>query len=714
MRQVSTLAYAENMGLSEADELQRLRARHLERIKAITGSAKADKQLRRRLLRKVGKLNARIKVLASGDGTSPSTSSGDVVSTDSSTRAQKRKNSVSNGAQSSPVPKKKTTQFVKPPKKRAHKTSKRTRYLNQQIAAYAQRKELKKALEVFEHARSKEIADVHTYTNIINAQIRCGQLEAAERNFNELLKTPGLPPNVVSFTVMLKGYAGQGLISDARKLIHRMSECHPPVPPNLRTANTFIRGCLRVGAIDDAEWALHRMLSAEYWGLEPDRSTYTAVVSLMCQSLRFADAARLVKLLASMPDIPAAGSGSGSSAHGPQAATSSGNLSIQRLHIQVARAAVLCGQARVAKAALDAAAEALQQSSHLKEKMETRRARAQAATKHKNQSRNKRRQQSADLFRKHQLREEQQTFRSVCTFAINCGVPIEAELLNSTVDYDADLMVKPTSSVALKATANKAAAAAGKQDHIVVPDLLPHFCRIFSWPPAPSNARSGDETPLFNPKDPVSYADKLVAYLGQSFGLNQWAALKSKSTASTSAHDISALVRRQISSILRRSPKKEAPFQIDFDQLFRAPPSVEDETGQSSSTDRLVDIASTPLKLEIGAGTGEWAIAQAHADHDSHTGEPTARWTTLELRHDRVYETFANSVFEGLDNLCLMRGNAQDVVRDHFASELVSRVFVNHPEPPERTMALVVNNKLLSEKQGRAAQTPVCCHFLQC
>ena len=62
------------------------------------------------------------------------------------------------------------------------------------------------------------------------------------------------------------------------------------------------------------------------------------------------------------------------------------------------------------------------------------------------------------------------------------------------------------------------------------------------------------------------------------------------------------------------------------------------------------------------------------------------------------YETFANSVFEDLDNICIMRGNALEVVRDHFPSNKISRIFVNHPEPPERTMALVVNNRLAQQR----------------
>ena len=325
--------------------LEQQRDQHLARAKQCTG--KQHKQLRRRLMQKVGKINAQLKSLA-GVAAQHNTTT---TSTATSNRAAKRRPTTGNDApaglaspvdaasiggakrpkpssplgtpqlqiQPKPEQPRQATAHAPPhhaKKKKKKVGSKRTRFLNQQIAAYAQRKELGKALAVFEGAKTKGIADVHTYTNTLNAQIRCGQLEAAERTFADLLGARGLTPNVVSFTVMLKGYTNNGLITEARDLLRRMStQCHPPITPNVRTANTFVRGCLRVGAIADAEWALHHMLEpappkGKGWGVEPDRSTYTAVVTLMCQALRLHDAERLVELVASLPMV-SHGSGGG-------------------------------------------------------------------------------------------------------------------------------------------------------------------------------------------------------------------------------------------------------------------------------------------------------------------------------------------------------------------------------------------------------------------
>eukprot|EP00913_Durusdinium_trenchii_P001521 g1408.t1 len=76
------------------------------------------------------------------------------------------------------------------------------------------------------------------------------------------------------------------------------------------------------------------------------------------------------------------------------------------------------------------------------------------------------------------------------------------------------------------------------------------------------------------------------------------------------------------------------------------------------------------------ADNGDWVIAQAKAE------EGLANWIALELRHDRVHNIFSRMVFEQVSNLCVIRGDAAQVIPQHFQQESVSHVFVNFPEPP--------------------------------
>jgi pentatricopeptide repeat protein len=83
-----------------------------------------------------------------------------------------------------------------------------------------------------------------------------------------------------------------------------------------------------------------------------------------------------------------------------------------------------------------------------------------------------------------------------------------------------------------------------------------------------------------------------------------------------------------------------------------------------------------PVHLEVGSGGGEWACAQAGAS-------PDVDWVTLELRSDRVYHTFLNSVINQVSNLAMLGGDIHSVAARICPSSL-SAIFVNHPEPPQQ------------------------------
>ncbi|OQR82167.1 hypothetical protein THRCLA_11094 [Thraustotheca clavata] len=84
-----------------------------------------------------------------------------------------------------------------------------------------------------------------------------------------------------------------------------------------------------------------------------------------------------------------------------------------------------------------------------------------------------------------------------------------------------------------------------------------------------------------------------------------------------------------------------------------------------------------PVKLEVCSGAGEWIVSQAKKDD--------ANWVALEIRHDRTYQIFTQAVFEQVDNLCIIGGDATKVIPNHLTAELVDFMFINFPEPPQQT-----------------------------
>ena len=98
-------------------------------------------------------------------------------------------------------------------------------------------------------------------------------------------------------------------------------------------------------------------------------------------------------------------------------------------------------------------------------------------------------------------------------------------------------------------------------------------------------------------------------------------------------------------------------------------------------------MATRELNLEVAAGNGDWALAQAKSDG-------SADWISLELRHDRVYKIFSRAVLSGTRNFSAMGGDAAYVMRRYIAPGSVSNVFVNFPEPPHHSGDDAADNSL--------------------
>lgn len=129
---------------------------------------------------------------------------------------------------------------------------------------------------------------------------------------------------------------------------------------------------------------------------------------------------------------------------------------------------------------------------------------------------------------------------------------------------------------------------------------------------------------------------------------------------------------------------------IDFKALFTNIAQVAD--GKHKGEMHL------PIKLEICSGAGDWAARQARAD----VGR--ANWVALELRCDRSSSALRKHMFlssgerdrgahhsstdvaPSASNLAVISGDAVHVLHTRVAPNSIAAMFVNHPEPPERSM----------------------------
>jgi Putative methyltransferase len=59
-------------------------------------------------------------------------------------------------------------------------------------------------------------------------------------------------------------------------------------------------------------------------------------------------------------------------------------------------------------------------------------------------------------------------------------------------------------------------------------------------------------------------------------------------------------------------------------------------------------------------------------------------WVTLELRHDRVHQTYTKSILQHVNNMFIIGGDARIVVKKRFDDDCINYIFINHPEPPQQ------------------------------
>ena len=165
------------------------------------------------------------------------------------------------------------------------------KHVNAELAELAQKKQLKLAQKKFRWSQKRGFpADVHTYTNLMNAHVRCEDYKGAAILWQQML-TAGIIPNVVTFTTILKAHAQSGdIVQSLHVLMNTMGEAN--VAPNIRTVNTFLRGCSRVGAVASA-YEVYKGMS-EHWGVVPDSTSIEYVTTLLCQALQVKEAGGVI------------------------------------------------------------------------------------------------------------------------------------------------------------------------------------------------------------------------------------------------------------------------------------------------------------------------------------------------------------------------------------------------------------------------------------
>eukprot|EP01032_Pedospumella_encystans_P027485 gene27485-31064_t len=219
--------------------------KRLDDIKA--AGDEASKRIKKRLIQKLGKLKKELADLTGGGGAN--TTSDDV------TLGKRKVNGDGDGDDEEDEGEVKEAPAA-PMSKEERKV--KLRLLNKDLAEFAQKKQLTFARKRFEQAVRKDLrVDVHSYTNLINAYVRCSDLEGAEQTLQRMIQN-SITPNLVTYTTLLKGYSESGDMSEAGRIYF---EALRAFRPNVRSLNTFLRACVRTGQVRPALQSYHNFVN---------------------------------------------------------------------------------------------------------------------------------------------------------------------------------------------------------------------------------------------------------------------------------------------------------------------------------------------------------------------------------------------------------------------------------------------------------------------
>ena len=204
-------------------ELETRRDTHAERLRSPELQGDEHKRVRKRIMAKLGKINKALGELdeafsaaaaaSSAAGTkrgaagSSASSAASAASDSVSAAAADGDSSVAGGGKRAKLGNKEDKL----------KRKKKILFINKRLKLLAQRKQLKDARDVFAKAERKGLVDKHSFANIINANVRCGNMGGVDGAAALVSRMPaaGLAADVVVYTTLIKGYCNAGDIRSA-------------------------------------------------------------------------------------------------------------------------------------------------------------------------------------------------------------------------------------------------------------------------------------------------------------------------------------------------------------------------------------------------------------------------------------------------------------------------------------------------------------------
>lgn len=118
-----------------------------------------------------------------------------------------------------------------------------------------------------------------SYTTVVSALVKAGSMDRARQILAEMMRI-GVPPNLITYNILLKGYCMQLQIDQARELLKEMVG-DAGIQPDVVSYNILIDGCILV---DDSAGALAFFNEMRAKGIAPTKVSYTTLMKAFALS----------------------------------------------------------------------------------------------------------------------------------------------------------------------------------------------------------------------------------------------------------------------------------------------------------------------------------------------------------------------------------------------------------------------------------------------
>jgi pentatricopeptide repeat protein len=613
------------------------------------------------------------------------------------------------------------------------------------------------------------VSDVHTYTNLLNAYVRCKEMDGAGRVWSEMINVAHIEPNIVTYTTLIKGYCENDMISTAHTLLLEMlspqlsssaSACSSSPPlPNHRTLNTFWRGCLRWGNLNSAIQIFNLVTEKEHDhddNLDPsssflDETSYEYLITILCQAFEIHKAVhftlKYLKLYSTVKapsntSLQWLGSEGDSGDVGDYHLSVDTNADLQLLvkmstsrsmnidtilntasiYLNLSRALILSHDYEVGAILLTMTETFIQEtkSSSLRLAMDNRRRSEPTDLEHSSRTSggasngNSTSSASIILFLQHRSSELGREVTLLKTY-LNQQYPQQQRSeghshIDSTENilkgYSKTLLLHHLRPLSMNRVEEEQEASVQWKEKLQT-GTLTQLNEVFGL----KNIfqKQPNKTKLV-----TRVMKALLSSVKETTVPSVEEALSEEGLPLSTSHDTTSGYTLNFPTLFlqnsRTQKRKESTGELKQRKKKQRRQKNNDEEGEGEdvgdekvfeeqeSEESPLPTEDLEIKMEICSGSGEWLVDQAveyqrlvnkqknSTSINSGNRMKPVLWIALELRADRVFQSLCHSILRNAtDHVALLGGDASVILPQLIPANSLTTIFINHPEPPERT-----------------------------